>query len=254
MGEGESARVLVTGASQGIGRAIVMRLARRRNFVLAVSRSKPQYLDANRFQWADHVAWTSLDLSNAAAVEQYTASLETFPIRALILSAVDYGEGARHGASTISTSEWQRVIGTNLVGQSVLVSRLLPKLVRTSSGVIINVSSDVAVTPATGRAAYGASKAGLHAMLRAVEAEHRADGLQVYQLIPTFQSVTEGIRRRRPAGFDFSSYADPALIAEVVERILSGTSPVVGGTYLVRRDATLDPYDETVTLSVPPLA
>jgi len=248
MGEGKSAHVLITGASQGIGRAIVMRLASRQHFVLCVSRNKPEFMDAKRFQWADRIAWTSLDLSNATAVEQYTASLETLPIRALILSAVDYGDGARHGASATSTSEWQRVIGTNLVGQSVLVARMLSKLVRNGSGVIINISSDVAVAPAVGRAAYGASKAGLHAMLRAVEAEHRDDGLCVYQLVPTFQSVTEGIRRRRPAGFDFSSYADPSLIAEVVERIMSASGSVPAGTYLIRRDGTLDPYDEAAGL------
>jgi len=248
MGAGESSRVLVTGASQGIGRAIAMALASRQYFVLGVSRSKPEYLDANRFGWAEQVAWTSLDLSKASAVERYAASLEAFPIRALILSAVDYGDGARHGASTISTSEWQRVIGTNLVGQSVLVSQLLPNLLRTGPGIIINVSSNVAVAPAAGRAAYGASKAGLHAMLRAVAAEHQEEGLRVFQLIPTFQSVTEGIRRRRPVGFDFSSYADPVLLAEVVEGVLSGTGPVVGGTYLIRRDGTLERYEETANL------
>jgi NAD(P)-dependent dehydrogenase (short-subunit alcohol dehydrogenase family) len=248
MGEGESARVLVTGASKGIGKAIVMRLASGRHSVLAVSRSKPEYLDTKRFHWADRVSWTSLDLSNATAVEQYAGSLETCPIHALILSAVDYGDGARHGTSTISASEWQRVVGTNLVGQSILVSRLISKLGQTGSGIIINVSSDVAVTPAAGRAAYGASKAGLHAMLRAVEAEHRQDGLRVYQLIPTFQSVTEGIMRRRPAGFDFSSYADPALIAEVVERTVSSTGPAASGTYLIRRDGTLEPFDEVASL------
>lgn len=248
MGEDESARVFVTGASQGIGRAIVMRLASRQHFVIGVSRSKPEYLDASRFQWTDRVAWNSLDLSRATAVEQYTASLEAVPIRGLILSAVDYGNGARHPVSATSSSEWQRVIGTNLVGQSILVSQLLSKLVRSGAGIIINVSSDVAVTPAVGRAAYGASKAGLHAMLRAVEAEHRDDGLRVYQLIPTFQSVTEGIRRRRPAGFDFSSYADPSLIAEVVERIVSASGSVPAGTHLIRRDGTLHPYDEAAGL------
>lgn len=248
MAGGESARVLVTGASQGIGRAIVMELASRQHFVVGVSRSKPDYLDSSRFPCADHVGWTSLDLSNVTAVEQYAASLETSPIRAVILSAVDYGDGARHPIASISTSEWQRVIATNLVGQSILVSRLLSKLARASSGIVINVSSDVAVTPAAGRAAYGASKAGLHAMLRAVAAEHQEDGLRVYQLIPTFQSVTEGIRRRRPAGFDFSSYADPALIAEVVERIVSGSAPIPAGTYLICRDGTLETYEEATSL------
>jgi cyclitol oxidoreductase len=241
-------RVLVTGASQGIGKAIVMRLACRHH-VLGVSRSQPEFLERGRFQWADRILWTPLDLSNASTIEQYATSLEPVPIHALILSAVDYGEGGRHPAFSTSKSEWQRVIATNLVGHCVLVSRLLPKLLRNTPGIIINMSSDVAVTPAAGRAAYAASKAGLHAMLRAVEAEHLVEGLRVYQLIPTFQSATHGIRRRRPVDFDFSSYADPAVIAEVVDRIVSnsGTS-IPGGTYLVHRDGRLEPYEEITSI------
>lgn len=253
MGELESARVLVTGASQGIGKAIAMRLAGG-HFVLAVSRSKPELPDATQFPWAERLTWTPLDLSNANAVEQYAASLESVAIRTLILSAVDYGEGGRHPASAISSSEWLRVIATNLVGHCVLVSRLLPKLAANAPSIIINVSSDVAVTPAAGRAAYSASKAGLHAMLRAVAAEHSfekqsAEKLRVYQLIPTFQTVTNGIRRRRPKDFDFSSYADPALIAEVVDRIVSTSgASISSGTYLVRQDGRLDQYEETASI------
>ncbi len=86
-------------------------------------------------------------------------------------------------------------------------------------------------------------------MLRAVAAEHHGDGLRIYQLIPTFQSVTEGIRRRRPAGFDFSSYADPALIAEVVGQIVSpAETPVPAGTYLIHRDGRLAPFPEPHSL------
>jgi cyclitol oxidoreductase len=166
----------------------------------------------------------------------------------VILSAVDYGEGARHPASATSASEWQRVIATNLIGHCVLTSRLLPKLIANAPGVIINVSSDVAVTPAAGRSAYAASKAGTHAMLRAVAAEH-PESLIVYQLIPTFQTVTNGIRRRRTSGFDFSSYADPALIAEGVNRLLSSSGvSFPAGTYLVQRDGTLDWYEEVASI------
>ncbi len=249
MAEVESAHVLVTGASQGIGKAIVMRLANNGHFVLGVSRSKPEFPDDAQGHAVNRIKWTPLDLSHATGIEQYAASLEPLPIRALILSAVDYGDGGRHPASETSTSEWQRVITTNLIGHCVLVSLLLPKLLANAPGVIIHVSSDVAVMPAAGRSAYAASKAGTQAMLRAVAAEHTAEELTVYQLIPTFQTVTNGIRRRRPTGFDFSSYADPALIAKVVDRLLSSSSASIpAGTYLVRRDGTLDWYEEVATI------
>jgi cyclitol oxidoreductase len=190
-------------------------------------------------------AWKPLDLSKAADVERCTSSLGSMAIRALVLCAVDYGANKRHEVSATSAQEWQRVIATNCIGQCILVSQLLPKLITNSPGIIVNLSSDVAVLPATGRAAYAASKAGLHAMLRAVAAENPVESLRVYQLIPTFQLITNGLRRRRPEGFDFSSYVDPALIAQVVRQLVfpsgSSTAP---GTYLVRRDGRLDEYPE----------
>ena len=241
-----TARVLLTGASQGIGKAILLELARCGHFVLGVSRTQPEVLvDPARSSESDHIAWKPLDLSNADAVAQFAASLEQMPIRVLILCAVDYGANKRHPASRTSAHEWQQVIATNCVGQCLLVSCLLPKLVANPPGIIINISSDVALLPAPGRAAYAASKAGLHAMLRAVAAEHSVDDLRIYQLIPTFQLLTTGIRRRRPVGFDFSSYGDPAVIAQVVRQILaSSEDSMEPGTYLVRRDGFLIAYPE----------
>jgi len=241
-----AARLLVTGASQGIGKAVFLELARSGSFVLGVSRTKPAELaDRSQFSELDRVAWQPLDLSNAAEVEKCVASLEGTAIRGLILCAVDYGANRRHLASETSAQEWQRVIGTNCIGHCLLVSRLLPKLLANPPGIIVNLSSDVAVLPSAGRAAYAASKAGLHAMLRAVAAEHAVECLRVYQLIPTFQLNTDGIRRRRPAGFDFSSYGDPALMARLVQQIASPSGNAIApGTYLIRRDGRLEQHSE----------
>jgi NAD(P)-dependent dehydrogenase (short-subunit alcohol dehydrogenase family) len=159
---------------------------------------------------------------------------------------VDYGSSGRHPTLATPPQEWQQVIGTNCIGHCILVSRLLTKLTANSPGVIVNISSDIAVLPGPGRAAYAASKAGLHAMLRAVAAENPIESLRVYQLIPTFQLMTAGLRRRRPTGFDFSSYADPDVIARIVPQLLSPDGgSIAPGTYLVRRDGTLGEYPET---------
>lgn len=242
-------RALVTGASHGIGKAIVAKLANMHHRVRCVSRSKPEFLGPDQALCSNLVSWSPLDLSDPSAVEGYAASLEPASVTALILSAVDYGVGGRHPASSTSPLEWQRVIATNLVGHCILVSKLLPALTQNPPGTIINISSDVTVLPAAGRSAYAASKAGLHAMLRAVEAENTNGELRVYQLIPTFQSATNGIRRRRPAGFDFSSYAEPALLAEVVAQILRPSAkPIPPGAYLVYRDGSLAQYQELSSL------
>ncbi len=184
--------------------------------------------------------WIKLDLSDPVAVAKCISSLHPIAIRALVLSAVHYGEGGRHPAADTSAKEWEQVIATNCVGHCVLISSLLNSLISASPGIIINLSSDVALLPASGRSAYAASKSGLHAMLRAVAEEYPIDKLRVYQLVPTFQIDTEGIRRRRPNDFDFSSYAHPAIIARIVDKILSPSGAgIAPGTYLVRADGTI---------------
>jgi NAD(P)-dependent dehydrogenase (short-subunit alcohol dehydrogenase family) len=245
-----AARVLLTGASQGIGKAILLELARHKVFVLGVSRTKPEELaDGGCFPQSNFVTWEPLDLSDVAAVAKFASSLESATIRALILCAVDYGASGRHPTATTTAQEWQQVIATNCIGHCLLVSRLLPNLLANSPGVIVNISSEVALLAAPGRAAYAASKAGLHAMLRAVAAEHSVEELRVYQLIPTFQLLTSGIRRRRPREFDFSSYGDPGLLAQVVPQLLAPCDAALApGSYLIHRDGTLSPYLETAHL------
>ena len=245
-----TAHVVLTGASQGIGNAILRALARGGHHVITLSRTEPeQTKKPEKSIGKERVAWKPLDLSNADVVEQCVSSLEPINIHALVLSAVDYGSSGRHPASTTSAGEWQKVIATNCLGQCILASRLLPKLVSHSPGIIVNISSDVALLPGPGRVAYAASKAGLHAALRTIAQEHSHDCLRVFQLVPTFQMVTEGIRRRRPANFDFSSYGAPDILGELVNRILSFSGESFApATYLVHQDGTIDEYSEAIHL------
>ena len=193
--------------------------------------------------------WQSLDLSKMAEIETFTSSTEIASIRILVLSAVDYGCDRRRPASETPAEEWQRVITTNCTGQCVLVSRLLPTLTAGSPGIVVNISSEVALFPGPGRAAYASSKAALHAMLRAVAQENES-ALRVYQLVPTFQCVTPGIRRRRPLDYDFSSYGDPNIIATAVSQLvpLSGAT-MDAGTYLIRSSGEVQYHPESTQFS-----
>jgi NAD(P)-dependent dehydrogenase (short-subunit alcohol dehydrogenase family) len=241
-------QVLVTGASQGIGRAILQTLLQSGTSATGLSRSCPESIAGGPGSNATF-AWIRLDLSDLADVERQAFSMRSRGIRALVLSAVDYGSDRRHPTSETTQQEWWQVITTNCTGQCLLVSRLLPCLLSAAPGIIVNISSDVALLPAPGRTAYAASKAGLHAMLRGAAEEYSPDCLRVYQLIPKFQLDTEGIRRRRPPGFDFSSYADPALIGRIAQEILATSGAgIPPGTYSVCRDGTMVPYEEIINI------
>jgi cyclitol oxidoreductase len=243
----ESAAVLLTGASQGIGRATALQLAQLGHAVLGVSRRAPKEPSASEQTLLEshRLMWKSLDLSRIPEIETFTSSTDIGSIRILVLSAVDYGCDRRRPASETPVEEWQRVITTNCTGQCLLVSRLLPTLTGGSPGVVVNISSEVALFPGPGRAAYASSKGGLHAMLRAV-AQENASALRVYQLVPTFQSITPGIRRRRPLDHDFSSYGDPNIIATAVSQLvpLSGAT-MDSGTYLIQPSGEVQYHPES---------
>jgi cyclitol oxidoreductase len=240
--------ILLTGASQGIGRAILQRLLECGHSVTGLSRRRPE-ITSGMLGVNARFEWIHLDLSDLAQVERQALSLRRRCIRALILSAVDYGSDRRHPTAETTEHEWRKVVTTNCIGQCLLVSQLLPCLISTGRGIIINISSDVALIPAPGRTAYAASKAGLHAMLRGASAEYSPDELRVYQLIPRFQLNTEGIRRRRPPGFDFSSYADPVLVGTIVQKIfVSSGAEISPGAYSVCRDGTVVPFEQITNI------
>jgi cyclitol oxidoreductase len=248
----ESAAVLITGASQGIGRATALQLAQLGHAVLGVSRRAPEdaWLSEHILSESGRLTWKSLDLSKISEVEAFTSASEVASIRILVLSAVDYGCDRRRPASQTPAEEWQRVMTTNCTGQCVLISRLLPTLTASSLGVIVNISSEVALFPGPGRAAYASSKAALHAMLRAV-AQENSSALRVYQLVPTFQCATPGIRRRRPLHYDFSSYGDPSIIATAVAHLvpLSGAM-MKSGTYVVQPSGKVQYHSEGTCFSL----
>lgn len=106
----------------------------------------------------------------------------------LINNASDLGPVPLALLADTECEELQRALDTNVVGPFRLTRALLGALAasaRESRGaVVLNVSSDAAVTPYTGWGAYGASKAALHHLSRIWNAELAAEGIRFLSLDP----------------------------------------------------------------------
>lgn len=220
--------VVLTGGSAGIGLSILQGLADCAS-VVVVSRTPPPETDA-------HGVWLRGDLRQAKAVaNQIAAYFRSIgePLTGLIHCAASFGANGRHGFQDTLDTEWDELMAVNVSSQFTLTHRLLPLLLAGHKAFIIAISSNVAMAPAPGRIAYGCSKAASHALFAGLAAEFDGTPLSTIQVVPDRQVTTRGLRRRRPPGFDFSSYIQPEVFQEPIRQIVKTRGEGLNGQSLV---------------------
>lgn len=187
--------VLITGASSGIGAAMVTRFLAAGARVHGVARRGeemerqwPQALTAGRF-----VAH-ALDVSDGAAVQALMDELaETDPLDTLVLAA---GRNLNPRAfAEVSFEAFDELMRVNLSGVFYFVRAGIGQL-RASTGDVVIVSSVSALWPDHSGPAYQASKAALVALARGVARDEHANGVRVTTIMPAF--VNTPIVDRRP--------------------------------------------------------
>lgn len=189
----EGLRVLVTGASSGIGAALARELAgagavvgicaRRTELLEAVLADCRAYVPACR-------AWT-IDLAELGALEGFARRVadELGGIDVLVNNA---GQ-ARHGrAAATPWSEVERLVRVNYLSPVRLTLAVLPTMRAAGSGHVVTVSSMAARVSTPGEAAYAASKAALSAWMEAVAAEEGDGPVRFHLVYPALIDLTPG--------------------------------------------------------------
>ena len=175
-------RVLVTGASRGIGRSIARTLGERHDVAVGYRSSATaaaEVVDAIEAQGNDAVA-VEADVSDAEAVDSMVESVvDAFGTIDAVVNNAGVVDPAL--ATDIEDDQWARVIDTNLTGAFYVTRACLPHL--EPGGDVVFVSS-IGGTAGTVDASYAASKAGLHGLTRALAREYGDSGVQVNAVAP----------------------------------------------------------------------
>jgi NAD(P)-dependent dehydrogenase (short-subunit alcohol dehydrogenase family) len=175
--------VLITGAAGGVGAACA-RLLAGLEARLVLSDCEPQALQTLVEELGgDSVALAlAADLRSVRACEHLVQGAVAWQGRldALINCAGVWVEGSSEEASE---DDWQQCIDVNLKGLFFVCSRAIPAL-KTSRGVIVNVSSDAGVVGNGGAAIYCASKGGVTLLSKALAIELAPAGVRVNALCP----------------------------------------------------------------------
>ena len=163
---------LVTGASQGIGRACAIELAKGGATVAVAARSEAKLAEvvAEIEAAGGKAAAFSLDVASEESIHSTAkAIIEKFgKVEILVNNAGITRDGLM---LRMKRADWDDVLSTNLTGAFLLTQALLSPMMKNRWGRIINLSSVVGRTGQGGQVNYAASKAGLIGLTRSIARE-----------------------------------------------------------------------------------
>ncbi len=180
---GEGALALVTGASSGIGEAIVEQLVARGCRVVAAAR-RLERLESLAARLGPLCLPVALDVADAASV---ASLLERLPpewrgIDILVNNAahdvggkVPFGEGA--------LEDWHRIIETNVQGMVRMTRTLIPGMLACGGGQIVNLGSTSGIAATPNDAAYIMSKHAVNGFSKALRLDYLGK-LRVIEILP----------------------------------------------------------------------
>ena len=231
-------KVLVTGASRGLGLAVTERLAADGFGVIAVARSSSDELErAAASAPPDSIRFEPYDLAGIDGIADFVRRLkvEHGPLYGLVNNA---GLGTSGLLTNMSQAQIEALVRLNTLSPILLTKYVVRQMMVAGRGRVVNMASIIASTGYNGLSVYGATKASLVGFTRSLAREVGRVGVTVNAVSPGF------VRTELTAGLDgdgmdkiagrsaLGRLVEPTDIAAAVAYLMSDAARNVTGTVL----------------------
>ena len=176
-------KVLITGATGGIGNALVNKFVSLGGNVFGTG-TKSEKLDLLKKQYPN-IKIRKFNIANHAEIEEFieNVSLELGGIDILINNA---GMNLDNLSIRMKDEEWKKVIDINLTSTFLLSKNAIKKMIKNKFGRIVNITSVVGHSGNIGQSNYSASKAGIIGMSKSLAIEYAKKNITINCVSPGF--------------------------------------------------------------------
>ena len=229
----ENKNIIVTGASGGIGNAIIKKLNEAGANILA-SGTRMEKLEKLKKNF-ENIKILKFDISQSNKIEEFIENATKELGGSLDGIINNAGITQDNLAIRMSLDEWQKVININLTSTFLMSKFAIKKMLKNKSGKIINITSVVSHTGNLGQANYTASKAGIIAMSKSLAIEYAKKNINVNCISPGFiktamtDKIDEKFKEVIISKIPSARLGEPEDIANVVLFLSSDQSNYING-------------------------
>ena len=229
-------KIIVTGASGGIGNAIVEKLYVNGANILATG-TRIEKLDELKKNFKN-IKILKFDISQHKKIEEFINNATEELGGSLDVIVNNAGITKDNLTIRMSLEEWSKVIDVNLTSTFLMSKYSIKKMLKNKSGKIINITSVVGHTGNAGQANYTASKAGIVAMSKSLAIEYAKKNININCISPGFIStamtdqIDEKFKEAIIAKIPSNKLGKPEDIANAVIFLSSNQSDYINGETL----------------------
>jgi len=210
-------RIIITGASSGLGEALALHYASKENTLVLIARREERLADvADRCRERDaEVEILVADVNNFKQMGEIGGRLCEKPIDRIILNA---GISVGHSGGVTPFEDFHRLFQTNFLSVHALLEPIIPKVIAQGHGEIVFISSLASILTMPTSIAYSSSKRALNAYAEGLHHQLKPHGINVMTIMPGFidSEMTQKNRFKMP--FLMKTEEGVARITHAIER------------------------------------